>query len=397
MASFTKLQIHARALLLPPLVILLSSCLIVLDKRKLDIPPEDGWQDAADTEGHGDTDALDESRDDPGLDPPRDDDMPDLTDEVDDTEPDSVAPGACYRRILMTLSGTENLVDYQVPIFIPRSPRMRSDYGDLRFVPEEGGPFLSYFLEPASDGGGVTAWMKVPSIPAGADTVVFVYYGNPALTGIGDPWAVFDFYDPFEDGELSGWIELPADGGWGLSSSRARSGTSSMEVGDVDHEPGSSDYLIADVPAATDLAVDSWWNVTAVPVDIAIILRCLASMPMSNVQANYDTEDEWHLARNTGGVWDPLATADRALPIDTWFKVTVAMVDNSMRLLVDDVQVLPSGDGWFDMGTGTPDGRFGFDAYMIPSGTAWWVDDVRMRKAANPEPVARLGDEVCDG
>jgi hypothetical protein len=114
--------------------------------------------------------------------------------------------------------------------------------------------------------------------------------------------------------------------------------------------------MIADVPSTADLAVDAWWNVSAVPVDIAVILRCQASLPMSNVQANYDTGDEWHLARNTGGVWNSLATSTMSLPIGRWFKVTVAMVGGAMRLL---------------------------------------ADDVRMRKAANPEPAVRLGNEVC--
>jgi hypothetical protein len=392
-----KVQIHARVLLLPPLVFLLSSCLISLDMGKLESPYPDGWQDVADTDGAGEADALDESRDDPGLDPPRDDEMPDPPDDVIDTESDSVAPGDCYRRILITAPGDEDLVDYQVPIHLPHSPSMRADFGDLRFVLEEGGSFLSYFLEPAPDGGSVTAWVKVPLIPAGADTGVFVYYGDSTLTNVGDPWAVFDFYDPFDDGELSGWTELPDVGAWGLSSSRARSGTYSIEVSNVDNDPGSSNYLIADVPATADSAVDSWWTVSAVPVDIAIMLRCETSLPMSNVQANYDTEDEWHLARNTGGVWDPLATVNMTLPTSRWFKVTVAIVGDSMRLLIDDVLVLPLGDGWFDMGTGSPDGRFGFDAYRIPAGTTWWVDDVRMRKAANPEPVVELGDEVCAG
>jgi hypothetical protein len=49
------------------------------------------------------------------------------------------------------------------------------------------------------------------------------------------------------------------------------------------------------------------------------------------------------------------------------------------------------------MGTGWPDGRFGFDAFRIAAGKTWWVDDVRMRKAAIPEPVYQLGEEICDG
>jgi len=194
MISFMRLQVNARALLLAPLGLLLSSCLLSLDKGNLDIPYQDGWQDAADTEGAVDLDVLDGPGDDPGLDPPRDDGLPDTPDDLVDTEPDWIAPGECCRRILITVSGVEDLVDYQVPIFVPRSSNMRADFGDLRFVLEETGSFLSYVLEPASDGSGVTAWMRVPSIHAGADTVVVVTYGDAALTGIGDPWAVFDFY-----------------------------------------------------------------------------------------------------------------------------------------------------------------------------------------------------------
>ncbi|RLG76177.1 MAG: hypothetical protein DRO14_03910, partial [Thermoprotei archaeon] len=51
--------------------------------------------------------------------------------------------------------------------------------------------------------GKIKVWVKIPSIPANSYKVIKAYYGNQTLTPESNPYAVFDFYDGFEDGVIN--------------------------------------------------------------------------------------------------------------------------------------------------------------------------------------------------
>jgi len=43
-----------------------------------------------------------------------------------------------------------------------------------------------------------TIWIKVPYIPANGNVTVYMYYGNPNVQSLSDPYNVFEFFDDFE-------------------------------------------------------------------------------------------------------------------------------------------------------------------------------------------------------
>lgn len=96
----------------------------------------------------------------------------------------------------------------------------------------------------------------------------------------------------------------------------------------------------------------------------------------------------------TDGFWSEVVSNASSPVVDTWMKVTVVMVGTSLRVLVDDVPIVPSSGG-YDMGPRLASGTVGFRVWRVPSDQAWWIDDVRVRKATDPEPVTTLGPEVC--
>jgi hypothetical protein len=120
-------------------------------------------------------------------------------------------PAWRYRKAITVteLSGSA-LTDYQIKIDLSYEPAMRADFGDLRFTSAADSP-LDYWLEAKTDGISATVWVEVDAIAASDDTVIYMYYGNPAATDAGDGNATFIFFDDFSD-DLSRWnIHIDTD------------------------------------------------------------------------------------------------------------------------------------------------------------------------------------------
>jgi hypothetical protein len=137
-----------------------------------------------------------------------------------------------YRKAI-TIDNRQNpntLTDYQVAINLTYSENMQPDFDDIRFtwynsiIGRE--VQIPHWIENKVDSQWAYIWVKVPYIPGGSYTTIHVYYGNPyASNSTGDPYAVFELFDDFEDGtvnttiwnttpnvsETSGYMILPSD------------------------------------------------------------------------------------------------------------------------------------------------------------------------------------------
>ncbi|HID08646.1 TPA: DUF2341 domain-containing protein, partial [Candidatus Micrarchaeota archaeon] len=82
------------------------------------------------------------------------------------------------------------------------------DCGDIRFTDADGN-FIPYWIESGCGTNSTKIWVKVPEIPAFADTTIYMLYGNPLATSESNAEAVFDFWDDFED--LYGWTVRSTD------------------------------------------------------------------------------------------------------------------------------------------------------------------------------------------
>jgi len=81
--------------------------------------------------------------------------------------------------------------------------RCKPDFGDIRFTASDGVTLLPYWMEEKVDGDYAVFWVKIPSIPASPNkTTIYIYYGNPNATHVGDGYDTFMLYN---DGELAGW------------------------------------------------------------------------------------------------------------------------------------------------------------------------------------------------
>ena len=82
----------------------------------------------------------------------------------------------------------------------------RVDFGDIRFTASDGVTLLTYWMEEKVDGDYAVFWVKIPSIPTSPNTVtIYIYYDNPDATDISNGTGTFQFYDDFEDQDISDW------------------------------------------------------------------------------------------------------------------------------------------------------------------------------------------------
>ena len=83
---------------------------------------------------------------------------------------------------------------------------MRSDCGDIILTDSDGSATLYYWIESGVNTSSTKIWVKIPSILAGIKTI-YLYYGNPTATynnSLGGT-NTFDFFENFDDGDISDW------------------------------------------------------------------------------------------------------------------------------------------------------------------------------------------------
>jgi len=108
-----------------------------------------------------------------------------------------------YQRVItITEQSGSNWTDYQVPIELDSTnfnfSHTRFDGGDIRFT-DTAGNLLPYWIE-SYDASAQTAkiFVKVPSLPANATIVIYMYYGNSSVFSESDGEATFEFFDSFK-------------------------------------------------------------------------------------------------------------------------------------------------------------------------------------------------------
>lgn len=122
-------------------------------------------------------------------------------------------PAWPYRRpVVIDNTGNSNtLYDFQVEVYIPYYPEMQDDFEDIRFTIEDGITSIPYWLEEYNPSDYAIAWVKVPVISAFDTTIIYLYYGNPDAVSESDGEAVFDFFDDFDDQNISDWTIIAGE------------------------------------------------------------------------------------------------------------------------------------------------------------------------------------------
>lgn len=98
---------------------------------------------------------------------------------------------------------SEALTNFEAKVVVEYDGDMQSDFDDLRFTDASGTTSIDYWVESASASASSTVWLEIPAVPDEEAAVVYMYYGNASVLSTSDGEAVFDFFDDFEDDDIS--------------------------------------------------------------------------------------------------------------------------------------------------------------------------------------------------
>lgn len=301
-----------------------------------------------------------------------------------------------YRMIInITDNSGSNLTNYQIPIILdPKNfnySKADVNGNDTRFTlynsSSQNESKLLYWIESWNTSGESKIWVNVTEIPANGTATIYMYYGNLSTSSASNGSATFMFFDDFETGNLNKWTKL-IDSVWDIAIDQTYSGSYSLRCSPVSSV---EKFIVANDIDESDVILDSWWRVQSSSVDISQGVRCSETTPIEGYEINW--EGQWTNAKYVPpGTWTSIDSVAGTIPTNTWFKMSLIINGISMKALKNATQICPA-TGWTDVGLDYTSGSIYMKAYNVPPGEYWWIDDVRVRKYADPEPTINMGAE----
>jgi hypothetical protein len=302
---------------------------------------------------------------------------------------------SCRKAITVTELSGSLLQDYQVKIDVSYEPSMRADFGDLRFT-NAADNLLDYWVESKTDDVSASIWVEVDNIEASTDTIIYMYYGNPAASSASDGDGTFTFFDDFS-GDLSKWTIDPEN-----------TDTVYIDNGALRHNPDSSQtknsYYDTRIRTAAYKILDgvieySVYLAGSTSSSPRIIHQLGFRVQSLNFENGYcwrlqnSAADGGHLRFTGIASWTPFGTAYPATTGNVWHTVKEVVSGSNYTGYVD------GGSAY----SGTNNTKLTADYLVshvhgvsLTASSYVLVDNVRVRQYASPEPVCSIGPEECN-
>ncbi|MBI5360236.1 MAG: DUF2341 domain-containing protein [Planctomycetes bacterium] len=254
--------------------------------------------------------------------------------------------------------------------------KVKPNYGDIRFT-RNSGTELPYWME--KDG---TFWVKISgteSIPAGLSRI-YAYYGNLNAATAGNGAFVFEFFDDFNDGNLTGWS---VDSGTWSAANRYAEGISNA----------ANNFLRASgfVPPADYVAEYAGYSATG--MDGGVAFRYQNSDNTYASICRNANNDSGIYQKNTAA-WIQKSMSAFTLNDNFWVKNKFVMSGNAFTTSAAYYQsgtTVTAVNSWTDPSPAWTSGSFALYDYTTSSGR---IDDVFVRKYTVTEPVVYAGYET---
>ena len=289
--------------------------------------------------------------------------------------------------ITITNSGTA-LTDYQVQINLDTSnfdfSKANGDGSDIRFTATDGTTLLPYWMETWNTGANATFWVKVPSLPTGGNVTIYMYSGNSgATTSASDGSGTFYFFENFENSPWTAWTKEGGPGTFIQSQEQAKRGSSSGKLDTLAGVTGSTVFSKASSLPGTDF-VQEWDFYDDLDTTAFKMVRANYAIPNGQTGLGVWTGASGvnYSFHNTSYGYTPTTVARTA----GWHKMSIRVTsDGSANYFVD-------GSSSLGTLTGLPTTFNRVSVEGIPDGpTAYYVDDVRVRKYASTAPTVFIG------
>jgi len=113
--------------------------------------------------------------------------------------------------VIDNTSNSDTLYDFQVGLNIPYYSEMQDDFDDIRYTTDDEDTSIPYWIEEYSLSTSAITWVKIPIVPALDTAIIYLYYGNPNAASENNGEAVFDFFDDFDDQDISDWTVISGE------------------------------------------------------------------------------------------------------------------------------------------------------------------------------------------
>ncbi|MDY6965391.1 MAG: DUF2341 domain-containing protein [Halobacteriota archaeon] len=292
-----------------------------------------------------------------------------------------------YRKPIKITNSSTELTDYQINLTVFHVPgKMNSDFSDLRFK-DDSNNVLSYWIESYVASTSADVWVKVPIIAASGNTTIYMYYGNANATSTSDGDATFDFFDDFEDGNISDWSQY----GSGVIQIANDSGNNVL-LKTAQNDPNGGYSLFNNGTLS----------------DFEAIFRTKRINENGGAQNRYGLEDSSHNGygpritdfnslpstfaieiRNGGSSGGNLASKSSSAPEwDTWMTIKFRRYGDTLEF------ELYNSSGDLNESISVSDSSYSsFDRFVVHGGNEFYTDDIRTRKYASPEPTINFENE----
>jgi len=294
------------------------------------------------------------------------------------------------RRVPVTINNTGSaLTDYQVSVDATYDSDMQPDFDDIRFTDADGSTLLSYWRETYTASTSAIFWVNVPSVPAGTKDI-FMYYGNAAVSTTSDGDATFEFFDDFEDGDISDWSNY---------------GSGVVQIAD-----DSGNYVLLKTANNDPNGGYSLFNNGALS-DYEAVFRTKRINETGGTQNRYGIEDgsfngygprmydfnslpsNFAIERRTEGSSTNLVSkSTSAYEWDTWMTVQFRKYGTNLEFELYDssgslVESITTSDSSYNS----------FDRFVVHGGWEFYTDDIIVRQYVSAEPTTSSGTEESQG
>jgi len=279
---------------------------------------------------------------------------------------------------------------YQVPLNISYDSDMQPDFDDIRVVNETSGETVPYWIENKSDGNWCKIWFNASYIPANSwcNDTYYLYYGNPSASSASDGEATFEFFDDFEDGILS-----PP---WTIESGNPSESDGVLNLPGNDNNPDKL-WVFISVNLTTSGYVWEWdakqdsrqGSVSNFGIYTAFM----------RIDANNYYQFGW---RDDGGT---MVNRDLVKVVDGNSASLIAPSDRTSDTVWHHIKIVVDQNGNWEtfedgnsLGTATDTTFTSADVFWIRKAgynaiSGVHMDNLCVRKYADPEPTAELGSE----
>ena len=246
------------------------------------------------------------------------------------------------------VAGTTNLANFPVLVSVT-DPNLatvanggnvgRSDGGDILFTASDGATQLAYEMESYNGSTGqVIAWVDVPTLSPTADTVLYLYYGNPAASNQQNPAGVWN--SNYEGvWHLPNGTTLTANDSTGNGNNALTLNGTSAGAGEIDGAAsfnGTSNFI--QVPNSSSL--NGWTQQT-----VSVWIKAQTDMTNNARLIEKGANNEWTLAFNYGGgnqeltlqnlgANSPAITTSIAVADNTWHKIDATINNTSLAIAI---------------------------------------------------------------